>query len=281
MRSVRRVNGRRSVAFAAALLLSILGTAAAALADANARTSVSFTAGTDQTAGKAVRFSYSVRNPPKGSVIDLQRQNNAVGKWTTIKKLRNRSGDTSGPELAIGEYGLRVAVLKNGRLVAQDNKVVFEYGDIQFSALCGADNVTWDNNDGGCNTSAEQIGGNLFSSAATFDASNASNSAEVNILVTPATSCRTMTLSFGESNADEQRAGGSMMLTQNVVQDKNPEVSTTFAGGTLQSTTIKLDGGAFEISDQSTTYTGSGTLEVLENGTLNCYTSNGVVPGTT
>ena len=55
-------------------------------------------------------------------------------------------------------------------------------------------------------------------------------------------------------------------------------MTATFAGGALQHVDLKLDGGPVQITDESST-AGSGTLEVLENGTLNCYTTDGVVPG--
>lgn len=280
MRSVSRVGGRRGAAFATTLLLSVLGPAAVSLAQAHRQTHVSFSIAKNWTAGKHEHFTYGVRNAPKGSVVALQRENGASGPWKTVKTLHAHSGSGSAPALAIGLYGMRVAVLKNGRLVAQHRKTVYVYGDINFSALCNAPEVQWKNNDGGCNQTAAQVGENLFPSAATFEAPGSSSqlAPATNLLVTPATSCRTMTLNYGESNADDQHAGGNMTITQTVVQEHNPLNTNTFPGGTLETTTVKLDGGAFEITDEST-YTGSGNLEVLENGTLNCYTANGAVPG--
>jgi hypothetical protein len=272
--------GWRSAALTAALLLSSLGTAAVALGQAHSRTTVSFSIATKWGAGKGEHFSYGVRNAPKGSALALQRESGTSGPWRTVKQLHSRSGSGTAPALAIGLYGMRVAVIKNGRVVAQKSKTVYVYGDIDFKALCDAPNVQWQNNDGGCNATAAQVGQNLFPSAATFDApgSSSPSAPATNILVSPSTSCRSMTLQYGESNADDQHAGGNMQITQTVVQEHSAPNTSVFAGGTLQTTTVKLDGGAFEITDEST-YTGSGSLEVLENGTLNCYTSDGAVPG--
>jgi hypothetical protein len=184
------------------------------------------------------------------------------------------------PAEAIGAYNLRVAVLKSGRVLASKVKPIHVYGDINFSALCDAPEAIWNNNDGGCSATTAQVGPYLFQSAVTFDApgSSSPSAPAVNITVNGPISCRTMTLSYGESNADDQHAGGNMMITQSVIQEKTAPNTTTFPGGAVQTTTIKLDGGAFQITDEST-YTGQGSLAVLENGTLNCYTPNGVVPG--
>jgi hypothetical protein len=273
------MDGRRKAAFAGVLLVSVFGTAAAALASAHSRPTVSFTINENQTATKSERFTYAVRHAPSGSVVDLQRERGTSTHWTTIKKLRSRSGSTSAPAEAIGAYTLRVAVLSSGRVLAQKSQPIHVYGDIQFSALCDAPEANWQNNDGGCNATTAQVGPYLFQSAATFDApgSASKNAPAVNITVNGPISCRTMTLSYGESNADDQHAGGNMMITQSVIQEATPPNTTTFPGGAIQTTTVKLDGGAFQISDEST-YTGEGSLAVLENGTLNCYTPNGVVP---
>ncbi|MFL5822947.1 MAG: hypothetical protein ACJ764_05840 [Solirubrobacteraceae bacterium] len=263
-------------AFAAVCFVT-LGAAAGACAQAHRTTHVSFVISKNQTADTPEHYTYSVRNAPRGSVIVLQRQRG--GGWKTLRKFTRHSGHGSITQ-SIGEYVLRVAVLKNHHVRAQKQRTVFVYGDIPFSALCDAANVQWGNNDRGCNRSTAQVGARLFPSAATFDAPGSSSPSAPahNITVTPSTSCRTMHLDYGESNDDVQHAGGETMITQTLIQQNTDPVSVTFPGGAEQSTDFQLDGGPFQITDESN-FTGSGSLKVLENGSLNCYTTNGVVPG--
>lgn len=231
------------------------------------------------TAGSQVHFTYSVQGATQKTVVVFQSQG-AGGNWRTTKTLKGRSGNGVAPPLSIGAYTVRLAVLKSGRVQAAQRRHVLVYGDIPLGSLCGASNVEWANGAGGCDSNTSEVGQFLFQSAATFDAPGSSNATApaVNLTITPSTSCRSMHLDFGESNADDQHAGGNMMIIQSVLQQQTPPSDTTFAGGALQHVDLKLDGGPVQITDESST-AGSGTLEVLENGTLNCYTTDGVVPG--
>jgi hypothetical protein len=122
-----------------------------------------------------------------------------------------------------------------------------------------------------------QVGNFLFQAAVGFSAEGSYNAGapNVNLAVSPSTSCRSLHLDYGESNADDQFAGGNMMITQSVVQAHSDPVTTTFLGGALQHSDVALDGGPFQITDESS-YTGAGSLQVLVNGSLNCYTSDGI-----
>jgi hypothetical protein len=266
------------MAVVAPVLLSLLALSAVSLARAERAPRVSFLISAKLTAGNPVRFTYSVRGAPRKAVVVFQRRA-AGGGWRTTKTLRSRSGNGVAPPLSIGDYTVRVAVLKSGRVEAAKRRQVLVYGDIPFTNLCDASNVEWGNSDSGCDSSTSQVGQFLFQSAANFDAPGSSNSTApaLNLTITPSTSCRSLHLDFGESNADAQHAGGSTMITQSVIQSQTPPTDTTFAGGALQHIDLTLDGGPVQITDESST-AGDGTLEVLENGTFNCYTSNGVVP---
>src|SRR4051812_31245478 len=149
----RGVVGMRSVrtmaAFAAVCFVT-LGAAAGACAQAHRTTHVSFVISKNQTADTPEHYTYSVRNAPRGAVIVLQRQRG--GGWKTLRKFTRHSGHGSITQ-SIGEYVLRVAVLKNHHVRAQKQRTFFVYGDIPFSALCDAANVQWGNNDRGCNRS--------------------------------------------------------------------------------------------------------------------------------
>jgi hypothetical protein len=260
-------------------MLSILVFSAVGLAQARSAPRVSFQISDTLTAGNQVHFTYSVRGAAGKAAVVFQRQG-AGGQWRTTKTLRSRAGNGVAPALSVGAYNVRVAVLKSGRVQAAQRRVVHVYGDIPFTSLCDASNVEWGNGDGGCSSNTSEVGQFLFQSAANFDAPDSSNAVApaVNLTITPSTSCRSMHLDFGESNADDQHAGGNMMITQSVIQSQTAPSDTTFSGGVLQHIDLKLDGGPVQITDESST-AGEGTLEVLENGTLNCYTSNGVVPG--
>ena len=282
MRS-RRVNrglcAGRLTAVSGAAFLSILALSAVSIAQARSAVRISFLISTRLTAGNPVHFTYSVRGATRKSVVAFQRRG-AGGQWRTTKTLKSHSGNGVAPALAIGAYDVRLAVLKGGRLQAAQRRDVLVYGDIPLSNLCGASNVEWGNSDGGCDSSTAQVGEFLFQSATYFDAPGSSNATApaVNLTITPSTSCRSLHLDFGESNADDQHAGGNMMITQSVIQSQTPPSDTSFAGGVLQHIDLALDGGPVQITDESST-AGAGTLEVLENGSLNCYTTNGVVPG--
>ena len=267
------------VAALAAAVLTVLALSAVSLARARSTPRVSFLVPAQLTAGNQVHFTYSVRGATRKSVVVFQKQG-AGGQWRTTKTLRNRSGNGAAPALSIGAYAVRLAVLESGRVQAALRRNVLVYGDIPFTNLCDASNVEWGNSDGGCNSSTSEVGQFLFQSAANFDAPGSSNATApaVNLTITPSTSCRSMHLDYGESNADDQHAGGNMMITQSVIQSQTPPSNTVFSGGALQHLDLKLDGGPVQITDESST-AGTGTLEVLENGTLNCYTTNGVVPG--
>lgn len=260
-------------------LVSILTLSGVSVARAQSAPRVSFLISSKLTAGNPVHFTYSVRGATGKPTVVFQRQG-AGGQWRTLKTLKRRSGNGAAAAFTIGEYNVRVAVLKSGRLQAERGQQVFVYGDIPLANVCNASNVEWGNSDGGCNSGTSEVGQFLFQSAATFDAPSSSNATApaVNLTITPATSCRSMHLDFGESNADDQHAGGNMMITQSVIQSQTPPSDTTFSGGVLQHLDLTLDGGPVQITDESPT-AGNGTLEVLENGTLNCYTTNGVVPG--
>lgn len=267
-----------AAAFAAALL-SILALSAVSLAQARSAPRVALLVSAKLTAGNPVHFTYSVRGATRKSVVVFQRKG-AGGQWRTVKTLRRRSGNGVAQAFSIGEYTVRLAVLKRGRVQAQRSQQVFVYGDIPLGNICNASNVEWGNSDAGCASGTSEVGQFLFQSAATFDAPGSSNATApaVNLTITPSTSCRSMHLDFGESNADNQHAGGSMMISQSVIQSQTPPSDTTFPGGVLQHIDLTLDGGPVQITDESST-AGTGTLKVLENGTLNCYTPDGVVPG--
>ena len=279
MRSVRVGGGVRVGVAGGLVCLAALGLASVSLARAARAPSVSFFIAQSETAGQSLHFTYRVRRATKGSVVDFQVQQG--GGWQTTKKLRSRSGNGTAPALSIGSYTVRLAVLKRGRVQASQTRPVLVYGPVPLSALCNASNAQWQNNAGGCNPSTTEVGQNLFASVVTFQAPASSNPAAPapNLTVSPVTSCRSLHLDFGESNADNEHAGGNMMITQAVVQSNTAPVSVTFAGGALQHADIKLDGGPFQITDESSTYTGSGSLSVLENGSLDCYTSDGTIPG--
>lgn len=282
MRSGRVVRGRSGARLStvlAAAALSILGLSEVSPADARSAPRVSFLISAKLTAGNPVHFTYTVRGAAPKSDLVFQRQG-AAGRWRTVKTLRRRSGNGAAPAFSIGEYSVRLAVLGSGRVQAAQVRQVFVYGDIPFTNICNASNVQWGNSDVGCASGTSQVGQFLFQSAATFDAPGSSNAGApaVNLTITPSTSCRSMHLDFGESNADDQHAGGNMMITQSVVQSQTPPSDTTFPGGAVQHLDLPLDGGPVQITDESSS-AGSGTLEVLENGTLNCYTADGVVPG--
>jgi hypothetical protein len=267
------------LAAGAAALLSVLGFGAVGLAQARRAPRVSFLISDTLTAGNQVHFSYSVRGATRQETVVFQRQGTG-GPWRTVKTLRSRSGNGVAPAFSIGAYNVRLAAMKSGRVQAAQRRQVRVYGDIPFTNLCNAGNVEWGNSDGGCSSSTAQVGQFLFESAANFDAPGSSNATApaVNLTITPSTSCRSMHLDFGESNADQEHAGGNTMITQSVIQAQTPPSDATSSGGALQHLDLKLDGGPVQITDQSST-AGDGTLEVLENGTLNCYTNNGVVPG--
>src|SRR5436305_5234837 len=267
MRSTRTI--RQLGLGAAVALLTILNTTGVGLGLAHRKPSVRFSIAADQTAGNTERFTYGVRNAPHGSTLAFQAKS-VGGSWRTTKKLRSRSGTTDAPALGIDLYTVRVAVLRNGRVLAQKQQTIYVYGDIPLANLCDAPNVEWGNNDGGCSPSTAQVGAFLFQSAATFDApgSTTPSAPAANLTVTPSTSCRTLHLDYGESNADVQHAGGNTMITQSVIQSNTQPNTVTFPGGALQHTDIKLDGGPFQITDGST-FTGEGSLGVLENGQLN------------
>jgi hypothetical protein len=256
--------------------------AAVSLAQAHRRPTISsFFISPNQNAGVQLHIRYAVHGVSKGDVIAFQVQG-SNGRWRTTKKLRDHSGGAEAPGLSIGAYMVRLAVLKNGHALAKSLAPVKVYGDIPLSNICDASNVQWENNDGGCQQQDEQVGQFLFPSVVTFDApgSTSNTAPQTNVNVTPSTSCRTMDLKYGESNADQQHAGGDITITQTLLQENTPPQSITFPGGTLEETHYKLDGGVWAIQDEST-YTGQGSVEVLENGTLNCYTSDGVAPRTT
>jgi hypothetical protein len=270
--------GARMMAALAAAWLSMLTVSAVSFARAERAPRVSFSISFKLTAGNPVHFTYSVSGAKRKEVVAFQRRG-ASGQWRTTKTLRSRSGNGVAPPLSIGAWMVRVAVLKSGRVEAARRQQVLVYGDIPFANLCDASNVQWGNSDSGCDSSTSQVGQFLFQSAANFDAPGSSNpdAPAVNLTISPSTSCRSMHLDFGESNADNQRSGGNMMITQSVIQSQTQPVDTTFSGGALQHVDLTLDGGPVQIIDESST-AGDGTLQVLENGTLNCYTSNGVVP---
>ena len=282
MRSTKMVRGRSAARITVALAaasLSILALSAVSQAQARSTPRVSFLISAKLTAGNPVHFSYSVRGATRQSTVVFQRQGSA-GQWRTVKTLKRHSGSAAASAFAIGEYSVRLAVLRSGRVQAQRTQQVFVYGDIPFTNICNASNVEWGNSDAGCASGTSEIGQFLFQSAASFDAPGSSNATApaVNLTITPSTSCRSMHLDFGESNADDQHAGGNMMITQSVIQSHTPPSETTFPGGAVQHLDLTLDGGPVQITDESST-AGTGTLAVLENGTLNCYTADGVVPG--
>lgn len=259
--------------------LSILALSAVSFAQARSTPRVSFLISAKLTAGNPVHFTYSVRGAARTSAVVFQRLG-AGGQWRTVKTLKRRSGNGVASPFSIGEYSVRLAVLNGGRMQAQRSQQVFVYGDIPFTNICDASNVEWGNSDTGCASGTSEIGQFLFQSAASFDALGSSNATApaVNLTITPSTSCRSMHLDFGESNADNQHAGGSMMITQSVIQSQTPPSDTTFPGGSVQHLDLTLDGGPVQITDESST-AGTSILKVLENGTLNCYTTDGVVPG--
>jgi hypothetical protein len=260
-------------------LVTVLSAAAVSLAAAHTGPLITFSISPNQTAGAPEHFTYAVRGATRKEKVVFQRQG-AAGKWRTVTTLRNRSGNGVAPALTIGRYHVRLAVLKNGNRVAAQHRRIFVYGKVKLDALCNADNVRWQNTDGGCDPQTSQVGSFLFESEATFDAPGASNpnAPAINITISPSTSCRSLHLDYGESNADQQHAGGEMMITQTLIQKNTDPVTETFPGGTVQHTDFKLDHGPWQITDEST-YTGEGSLKVLENGYLQCYTPNGVIPG--
>ena len=268
-------SARTKAAFAATLSLTLV-TTAVGLAQVHRATKVSFSIAKNHTDGKPERFTYSARGVVRGSKIVLQRQKGRG--WKTLKTLRKHSG-TSSVTQSTGEYVLRVAVIKSGRATSSKLRTVFVYGQIPFTALCDAPNVSWQNDRRGCSSSTEPVGPFLFESAATFDAPGSSSDSppQPNLTINHATSCRLLHLDYGESNADQQRGGGSTQFTQTVIQEHTDPKSVTFPGGALQHSDFTLDGGPVQITDQSN-FTGSGSLSVLENGFLTCYTPNGLVP---
>ena len=230
------------------------------------------------TANKPFNVRYSSSHVPRGSTLFLQRQFGSAHVWKNVKRLAGTHGATSAPGVQMGEYGYRVAISKPHKAsIYSRGRNVFVYGNIPFTTLCSARNVQWGNFDNGCQSGSAQVGNYLFQAAATFSAEGSYNASapNVNLAVAPSTSCRALHLDYGESNYDNQFAGGNMMITQIVVQAHSDPVSVTFPGGTLQHTDVALDGGPFQITDESS-YTGAGSLSVLVNGSLNCFTSNGV-----
>jgi hypothetical protein len=289
MGSVHVVKGRLGARIAVALVavsVSVLGFSAVSVAATHRAPRVtSFQIASNLSSTGHVHFSYATKNVTRQDKIVFQRKA-TFGGWVTVKTLKNHSGRAVLAPFDIGRYDVRVAILKKNRLQSARVKTVFVYGDIPLKNICNASNVDWGNRDRGCNSTTALMGQFLFSSVVTFDAPGTANNTapQVNLTIstgdstTDVTSCRMMHLDYGESNSDEQHAGGETMIVQTVSQADTPPVTTTFPGGAEQHTDIKLDGGPVEISDQWSA-TNEGTLEVLENGTLNCYTTNGVVPG--
>lgn len=132
--SRRGIPARPLFALLTPLAVAILSGAAAPVAPANVRVSLTLPASAD--AGAPVPFSYTARGMRARDRLVVQRQQGTARAWRTVRTLSRskRSSELSG--LPLGSYKLRIAVLDaRSKVQTQQARTLKVFGKVPFSTL--------------------------------------------------------------------------------------------------------------------------------------------------
>src|SRR5437588_1153986 len=131
MMKTRAVRTTRVTLAAAAATLGVM--ASAASAQAKPVLSLSLPAQAD--AGVPTAFSWSAQHAVKGGRVVVQRQVGTAHVWRTAAKLTGGSGSGQLPALSLGDYRIRIANIKGGRVKSQQAHLLRVFGTVPFTAL--------------------------------------------------------------------------------------------------------------------------------------------------
>lgn len=271
----RRINGTTPkatalVAVAVVLLqaLSIVASDGATLSKPTVHwnlTSTQIDAGT--RVGATIRYA----RLSAGSRILVERRYGTANQLGLVAKYAASGSGTrivTLPSVALGSYMYRVeATTLKGKVVLKTPfRRLLSYGNVPLSSLCKAPGATVGGD--GCQGGNVQVGSNLFVYAIAGNADHFEPPQFGTIVNFPATTCRTLDLTFTlDSNGSQPGETADIQIIQVTTA---PEVAST-TQGTAGTLTATLDGGPFYIQNSAT----SGD-NVFYNGTASCWSDSGV-----
>lgn len=215
-------------------------------------------------AGRTSTFSYGAKAVPQHSRIVLQRQEGTAHAWRTMIALKHHTGTGTLKALKMGAYKLRLAVLRQGRVLASRHGTLRVFGQVPLATLFASD-------DSGSHTSGVYTG-----PSRTFEYVEAYVDYIPNDVVTTVTKnpCRSIHLDFVLTSRGYVTNNFSLG-TLALIQATRDPVSRTVphdvfgaldAGLVIgQSWTIRA---STQISPQST---GSVQRPIFVNGMASCY----------
>jgi hypothetical protein len=222
-------------------------------------------------AGAPVGATIRYARLPAGAKILVERRYGTANQLGLVVKYAASGSGTrivTLPSVALGSYMYQVeATTLKGKVIARTPfQRLLSYGNVPLSSLCKAAGATIGGDD--CQGGNVQVGSNLFVYAIAGNSGRFEPPKFGTIVNFPATTCRTIDLTFTlDSNASQPGETADIQIIQVTTA---PEVASTAQGiaGTLAAT---LDGGPFYIQNSAT----SGD-NIYYNGTANCWSASGV-----
>jgi hypothetical protein len=210
--------------------------------------------------GVKPRFSYSVKNEPRGSEIYLQRQFGSAHTWENVEHLKAASGTTTAPAVRIGPYVYRIR-LSTGKKTVTTSRAenLYSYGKITMQDLC-------DTLIGGstCDPRTVQIGDQAFNFI--FWPGTYAYPTWVQVFQFTKTSCRQISVRFATNGS----TNGDRAYTQ-VVQSGTKPTQSSSPTGVIGTMNVSLNGGPYILNGS----TSSDGIEYF-NGSALCYTATGL-----
>ena len=211
---------------------------------------------------------YGSARLPSGSKLELQRQFGSRRVWRTVMQLKGRSGTATAPTAPQGKYGYRVQADRTRRLVATSpTHDLYSYARIPLANICNdSDSTSSVQFSSDCQSHTVQIGTSVFTWILN-DNPPAPPNYDTDVTFGAKTSCRTMTLQWGEDN---NSASGDTVGIQIVQSDADPQ-SSSAGFGQIATYTFSLSGGPWDMNLSSTDDDGE-----YVNGHLSCWSASGL-----
>ncbi|MDX6256307.1 MAG: hypothetical protein QOJ11_2641 [Frankiales bacterium] len=230
-------------------------------------------------------YSYTDAYIPTGGKLALQRFMGTPKRWTTVKFLHGKSGHSAVRPSAIGVYSFRLVVLdRHGKALVAVRRNSKAYANIPISGICSAPNIYTEDRDwvtcapdaGTSIVGASQFPWVLDIGAPLRDPQRTETQGARQAYLVTGTTCRSLHLVMGVSDAQLVSVGGTAKIHVLVSRDEGgDDVTATFAGGALTTMNVTVHPGTDYWVTAVSDFQGEGSLDILTNGTMSCYTKTG------
>lgn len=215
---------------------------------------------------------YSAVGLPVGAELTLERQVGTAHVWRYVERLHGSSGSANAPRVAQGRYVYRILATSHGKpLVSSRWTVVFSYGAVSLSTLCGANNSPLQFSVFGCQSGTEQVGTSVFPYAAVLASAVYPQWWNDAMDFTAPTTCRSGRFSF----AEESSLASYPTYLRLAQQTMDPQSATALPDN-VGYLAVHFDGHPWALDAATGESDGLGAgMNVYLNATFDCWTATG------